>query len=83
MGTITHTFDAGQSVWVITTATASCPSAVLGGTVIQVRAVQQTSGTTVTYDVRLGSENGTTVVDEANMFASLAEATTEYEIRLS
>jgi len=83
MGTITHTFDAGQSIWVITTATATCPSAVLGGTVIQVRAVQQTSGTTVTYDVRLDGDNGTTVIVETNMFATLSEATAEYEIRLS
>ena len=83
MGTITHTFDAGQSVWVITTASATCPSAVLGGIVIQVRAVQQTSGTTVAYDVRLDGDNGTTEIKEANMFATLAEATTEYEIRLT
>jgi len=50
MGTITHTFDAGQSVW---------------------------------YDVRLDGDNGTTEIAEANMFATLAEATAEYEIRLT
>jgi len=52
MGTITHTFDAGQSV---------C----------------------VAYDVRLDGDNGTTEIAEANMFATLAEATAEYEIRLT
>ena len=82
MGTITHTFDAGQTVWVITTASASCVSAIRKGVVIQVRGTALTTGDTVKYDVRLEGDNGTTETAEANIYATYGEASAAYAAKL-
>lgn len=82
MGTVTHNFHAGDTVSVITEGTASCPSAIQGGVVIQVRITEQTSGFNTKYDVRMGDEAGTTVILEANMFNTLEQAIAEYYSRL-
>jgi hypothetical protein len=81
MGTVTHNFHAGDTVSVITVATASCPSGILSGVVIQVRITEQTSGFNTKYDVRLGDDAGTTVILESNMFATLEQAIAEYYSR--
>jgi hypothetical protein len=82
MATFTPDYNAGQTVAVITTGTTSCPSAVREGVVIQATAIQLTSGTTYTYDVRLDGDNGTTRVAAANIFATIREAIAEYNTRL-
>jgi len=83
MGTITHLYDPAQTVWVITVATASCPSAVKTGTVVQVRGTALITGDTVKYDIRFDGDNGTTEILEANIFSTLNAAVTEYETRLT
>lgn len=75
-------------VWVITTATDTCNSAVLAGTVIQVRinvlaAVGSPSETTtIVYDIRIEGELGTTEFTEDDVFATLNAATLDYFARL-
>lgn len=87
---VSYNFEPDDVVWVITTANAVCNSAILSGIVIQVRinvlaTVGSPSGTTTTikYDIRLEDENGTTVFEEVDVFATLNEATIEYSTRLS
>lgn len=82
MGTINHTYDPNQTVWVITPS-GTCDSAVKQGLVIQVRAFALTTGTDINYDIRLGSDKGVTEVDEIDIFATLNDAVTEYETRLT
>jgi len=79
MGTMTHTFHAGATVWVITTATYP---AIRKGQIIQVRGNELTTETTITYDVRLEGDNGTTEIDEGKMSATLNAATEAYFISL-
>lgn len=85
---VSYNFEPNDIVWVITTASAVCNSAILTGTVIQVRinvlaAVGSPSETTtIKYDIRLDGENGTTEFDEEDVFATLNAATIEYFARL-
>jgi len=79
---ISYAYEPETVVWVITTAN-GCASAVKEGTVIQVRANVLSTSTTVKYDVRLVGDDGTTEFDEADLFATLNDAITEYEARLT
>ena len=76
--TLTTDPSAGDSVWVITTATDNCVSAIRSGVVIQVIATELTSGKTFTYDVRLTDDNGTTRIKAANIFDTFEAATGKY-----
>lgn len=82
MATFTPDFNAGQTVWVITTATDSCVSAVREGVVIQATATELTSGQTFKYDVRLEGDNGTTEIAAANIYATINAAMDAYTISL-
>lgn len=82
MGTINYTYNPDQIVWVINGGT-SCPLAVEKGVVVQVRGTVVSTGTTVRYDIRVGVDKGTSEFIEADVFATLAAATAEYEIRLT
>lgn len=75
MATFTPDFNAGQTVWVITS---DDNPALREGTVIQAKATELTSGTTFKYDVRLEGDNGTTDVVAAKIFADLNAATIAY-----
>ena len=85
---VSYNFEPNAIVWVITPSTAVCNSAVLTGTVIQVRinvlaALGSPSEvTTIKYDVRIETEYGTTEFEEEDVFATLNEATIEYFARL-
>lgn len=87
MGTVTYLYEPNDVVWVISGG--SCPSAVLTGTVLRVRIIVSvgTGSPSVTtknyYDIRLDGNLGTTEFLEADVFATLALATAEYEIRLT
>lgn len=82
MGTIVHTYDPAASVWIIVSK-GFCDPAVVAGTVVQMRCNALSTGTTIEYDIRLGSDNGTTTILETDIFADLTTAIAEYEIRLS
>jgi len=82
MGTIAHTYDPNDDVYVIITV-GTCDPAVKAGTIIQVRANALITETTVAYDVRLSGDNGTTEIEEDDIFATLSDAVTEYETRLT
>jgi len=88
MGTITYLYEPNDVVWVISGG-GECPIAVITGTVLRVRTiVSVTSGSpTITtktyYDIRLDANLGTSEFLEANVFATLSAATTEYENRLT
>lgn len=80
---IAYSHEPATEVWVITPAGTTCGSAVKTGVVVQVRANVLTTGTNVNYDIRLGTEAGTTEFLDADIFATLADAVAEYEIRLT
>lgn len=81
-GTINYDFDPGQIVWVIDEE--SCENmTVRQATIVQVRGNVLTTSSTVKYDVRYGTDAGTKEVLEDNIFATLGDAMTEYEDRLS
>jgi len=97
-GTILYDYDPGQAVWVITepiSTSSACPdqdSAVIAGTIIQVKASILTSTPLVgspvasvepTYDVRLESDTGTQEFIQDDIFPSLTLAIDEYEVRLA
>ena len=82
MATFTPDFNAGQTVWVITEATANCVSAVREGVVIQATATELTSGQTFTYDVRLDGDNGTTEIPAGNIYATINAAMDAYTISM-
>lgn len=80
-GTIAYLYDPNQTVWVIDEVNEVL--AVREGKVVRVRAeVLITSGKLV-YDVRVGQEAGTKEFVETNLFATLADAVAEYELRLA
>jgi len=81
-GTINYLYDPNQAVWVITDGK-TCDTAVLAGTIIQVKGNVLTTGQTLKYDVRLATDNGTNEFLETDIFATLNAAVTEYEIRLT
>ncbi len=88
MATVTYAYAAGQTVWVITDGS-SCPSAVRTGDITSVRiniidgAVPPATNTEILYNVLLTGDNGPTTLLEADVFATLSAATTEYQIRLT
>jgi len=85
--TIPYLFDPGQSVWIIQGCGEN--TVVVQATVVRVVGVVTSTTipapSTVTYDVQLltTTANSLTVVQEADMFHTLAEAMTEYEARLT
>lgn len=81
-GTIPYSYDPQQVVWVIATCTTGV-LAVREGTVIRVRGTVLGSPVTVTYDIKLTDDNGTTPFTETDVFASVSLATTEYQSRLT
>jgi len=81
-GTINYLYDPDQVVWVITNGEI-CNSAVLAGTVLQVKGNVLTTGVTLRYDIRLEDEQGIRNFIEADVFDSLNAAVAEYEIRLT
>jgi len=81
-GTINYLYDPNQAVWVITDGT-TCDSAVIAGTIIQVKGNVLTTGSTLAYDVRLDGNNGTNEFLETDIFDTLNAAVAEYEARLT
>jgi len=79
---IAYSYEPETAIWVITPG-GSCNSAVKTGVIVQVRANVLSTGTVVKYDIRLGTEAGTDEFLDADIFATLADAITEYEIRLT
>ena len=79
---IAYAYEPEAIVWVITTSN-GCASAVKEGTVIQVRINVLSTSTTIKYDARLVDDIGTTEFIETDIFATLADAINEYEIRLT
>ena len=86
-GSINYLYDPNQDVFVID----ECenPSgvgdiiAVRPGEVIQVRGEVLVTESNLFYDIRVDGQSGTTEFIEADVFATLAEATAEYELRLT
>jgi len=86
-GSINYLYDPNQDVFVI----AECDNpdaagtiiAVRPGEVIQIRGEVLVTDTNLFYDIRVDGQSGTTEFIEADVFATLAEATAEYEIRLT
>ncbi len=83
MATITYLYIPDQAVWVITSDTAACPTAIRSGVVLRVRIEVLATGTTINYDVQLEGDNGTTEFLEIDVFATLVGASAEYENRLN
>ncbi len=85
MATVTYAYTAGQTVWVITGG--DCPSAVRTGKIATIRINIKTgtapANTEILYNILLGTDNGPTAFVEADVFATLSAATTEYETRLT
>ena len=86
-GSIDYLFDPNQDVFVIdeceNPSGAGDIIAVRPGEVIQVRGEVLVTESNLFYDIRVDGQSGTTEFLEADVFATLAEATTEYELRLS
>ena len=88
MGTVTYLYEPNDVVWAISSG-ATCPTAVLKGTILRVRIIVSVGTgspavtTKIYYDIRLDGNLGTTEFLEADVFATLAAATTEYENRLT
>jgi hypothetical protein len=98
-GSIEFLFNPGQTVWVIETvpscASGSTASAIAirEGSVIRLRATVTITSVPVQgsplvydgvqYDVRLGSDAGTSTFGEDDVFGSLTDAVTEYQTRLA
>jgi len=82
-GNIAYSFDPGQVIWVIDETVCTSGLTVLQGTVVRVRGELLITTSTVNYDIRIGTNAGTKAFVEADIFATLAEAVAEYEIRLS
>jgi len=80
-GTIPYNFNPQQTVWVITTCNSNFM--VRQGLIIRVQGTKLGSPTTVTYDIQLLGDNGTTLFNEIDVFVDLATATTEYQLRLT
>jgi hypothetical protein len=84
-GSINYLYDPNQSVYVIERCNPddAQPTAVRPGTVIQVRGEVLVTATNLFYDVQVDGQSGTTEFIEADVFADLASAVAEYELRLS
>lgn len=85
-GTINYLYDPNQSVYVIELCDPDetrGSSAVRPGKVIQVRGEVLVTETKLFYDVQVDGQSGTTEFLEADVFADLATAIAEYELRLT
>ncbi len=82
MATVTYLYIPDQVVWVITSDSVACPTAIRTGVVLRVRIEVLATGTTISYDVQLEGDNGTTEFLEADVFATLLAASIEYSIRI-
>lgn len=84
-GTINYLYDPLQLVWVISSSTCGTSDvlAIEAGTVIQVNSTTNSVGPTLEYDVRISRNSGVLKFVEADVFPTLSDATTEYEIRLT
>ena len=85
-GTINYLYDPNQSVYVIEPCDAdnpNGPTAVRPGKIIQVRGEALVTETWLFYDVQVDGQSGTTEFLEADVFADLATAVAEYELRLA
>lgn len=75
MGTVNYASEPGETVWIITGGV-NCPLAVQEGIVVQVfikvvaphHIGSPTIEPTVTYDVRIGSDIGTTMIADTDIF---------------
>lgn len=76
MATVTYQYIPDQQVRVIT----DC--GIKSGTIVNVNIDVLASGTNILYDIRLDGELGTTQFEEADVFADLTSALTEYETRI-
>lgn len=87
MGIVNYAYEPEQSVFVITSDTASCPIAIMTGIVLRVRieilAAEVNNLTTIEYDIQLTGLNGTNPFLETDVFADYDAAQTEYETRIS
>ncbi len=85
MGTVTYAYEPEQAVWVITGG--KCPASVREGIVTYIRinitSMGSPTSTEILYNVKLTGDNGTTEFLEADVFATLTDASTEYELRLT
>jgi len=83
-GTINYLFDPNQVVYVIIPcSTDNTDTKIKEAKVIRIRAEVLLTGQELEYDVQIVGNPGTTRVPEADMFATLALAGAEYEIRLA
>ena len=85
-GTIDYLYDPNQSVFVIEPCDvddARSGTAVRPGKVIQVRGEVLVTQSLLFYDVQVDGQSGTTEFIEADVFATLADAVAEYELRLA
>jgi len=84
-GTINYLYDPKQLVWVIKPSICNTYEvlSVEAGSIIQVGSTTNAIESTLSYDVRITGQAGVTTFVEADVFPSLAAATTEYEIRLT
>lgn len=81
MGTITHTFDPAQAVYLIVPCLKTT-GYVSPGTVVQVKAEALVSGVTIKYDVRLPGSGGTQEFVESDIFIDKPTAIAEYNSRV-
>jgi len=81
MATVTYAYAVAQTVWVITDGV-DCPSAVRTGDIAHIRINIKTT-TDILYDILLTGDKGPITFVEADVFASLALASAEYELRLT
>lgn len=81
-GVINYLYDPNQQVYVINVCTNN-NMYVIGGTVLRIRSEVLLTTTTLKYDVRLQGNNGTIEFEESDVFATLNDAMTEYQLRLS
>jgi len=81
MGTIVHTYDPRQNVYVITTCDKK--EYVNKGTVIRVRTSSLISGVEIVYDIRILGDSGTGEYAETDVFVDKTTAIAEYDTRVA
>ena len=82
-GTISYQYDPNQIVWTIVPCGDLDEPIVKEGKIIRLRAEVLVTGVELEYDVQLGRDAGTTPIKEPDIFATLALAVDELEIRLT
>jgi len=83
MATITYQYIPDQSVYAITSSALDCPIAIRSGIVLRVRLEILAAANKIKYDIQITGEAGTTEFLEADVFATLSDAQTEYASRLT